>query len=71
LRPTNIVMLKRISEAISQSNILENLPAYETHRSRHSLCNFSWLKIVVADCFHSYSPSESATLQVANLTEDK
>jgi hypothetical protein len=36
-----IVMLKRLSEAISQSNIENNSLASETHGSHHSSCNFS------------------------------
>ena len=37
----NIVMLKRLSEAISQSNIESNPLASETHGSHHSSCNFN------------------------------
>ena len=42
-KPVNetIVMLKRLSEAISQSNIESDLLASETYCSRHSSCNFS------------------------------
>jgi hypothetical protein len=36
----NIVMLKRLSEAISQSNIKGNPLASEIHCSHHSSCNF-------------------------------
>jgi len=34
-------MLKRLSEAISQSNSDNILPASDTHCSQHSSCNFS------------------------------
>jgi hypothetical protein len=34
-------MLKRLSEAISQSNIKSKTPASETHGSHHSSCNFN------------------------------
>ena len=34
-------MLKRLSEAISQSNIESNPLASETHCSQHSSCNFN------------------------------
>jgi len=51
-------MLKRISEAISQSNIVENLLASETYRSHRSFCNFSALKTAIADYFHGFSPFE-------------
>ena len=37
----NIVMLKRLSEAISQSNIESYPLASETHGSHHSSCNFN------------------------------
>src|SRR5258705_125158 len=37
----NIVMLKRLSEAISQSNIQSKTPASETHGAHHSSCNFN------------------------------
>ena len=43
LRTTEILMLKRLSDAISQSNIASIYPAYENHRSRGSPCNFKFL----------------------------
>jgi hypothetical protein len=42
-KPVNetIVMLKRLSEAISQSNIERDLLASETYCPHHSSCNFN------------------------------
>jgi hypothetical protein len=40
VRKPRMVMLKRISEATSQSNIKEDLPASEVHRSHQSHCIF-------------------------------
>jgi hypothetical protein len=43
-----IVMLKRLSEAISQSNIEGKLQASDTHCSQHSSCNFISKSLVVS-----------------------
>ena len=47
-----IVMLKRLSEAISQSNIESNSLASETYCSHHSSCNFSPKQIVAVQTLH-------------------
>lgn len=55
-----IVMLKRLSEAISQSNIESNPLASETHCSQHSSCNFSHPQDVIDERSEVIAPRARA-----------
>jgi hypothetical protein len=58
-----IVMLKRLSEALSQSNIESNPQASEIHCSHHSSCNFSANPVseMEINCFPSQTLSNYVT----------